>query len=174
MSKEFINEVSRMKDLFGYKKGQVISEQDYILSEDIRRVKLSSFELIPETEWIFKKCTDFVKEVNSKYFNYDLANIEPMQFIVYNENSFQKKHIDMSHRVVDGYTRKLSYSIQLNSNSEYTGGDLVLYFRETPDIIKREIGVATFFPSYALHEVTPVTSGTRYSLVGWCSGAPFK
>jgi hypothetical protein len=27
MSKEFINEVNRMKDLFGYKKGQVISEQ---------------------------------------------------------------------------------------------------------------------------------------------------
>ena len=27
MSKQFINEVSRMKDLFGYKKGQVISEQ---------------------------------------------------------------------------------------------------------------------------------------------------
>jgi hypothetical protein len=29
MSKEFINEVSRMKDLFGYKKGKVISEQDF-------------------------------------------------------------------------------------------------------------------------------------------------
>jgi hypothetical protein len=29
MSKQFINEVSRMKDLFGYKKGQVISEQDF-------------------------------------------------------------------------------------------------------------------------------------------------
>ena len=27
MSKQFINEVNRMKDLFGYKKGQVISEQ---------------------------------------------------------------------------------------------------------------------------------------------------
>jgi hypothetical protein len=29
MSKQFINELSRMKDLFGYKKGQVISEQDF-------------------------------------------------------------------------------------------------------------------------------------------------
>jgi len=33
MSKEFISEVSRMKDLFGYKKGQVISEQSYVLNE---------------------------------------------------------------------------------------------------------------------------------------------
>jgi hypothetical protein len=29
MSKQFINELSRMKDLFGYKKGQVISEQSF-------------------------------------------------------------------------------------------------------------------------------------------------
>jgi len=29
MSKQLISEVSRMKDLFGYKKGQVISEQDF-------------------------------------------------------------------------------------------------------------------------------------------------
>jgi len=29
MSKQFINEVNRMKDLFGYKKGQVMSEQDF-------------------------------------------------------------------------------------------------------------------------------------------------
>ena len=35
MSKQFINEVSRMKDLFGYKKGQVVSEQKYTLKEDI-------------------------------------------------------------------------------------------------------------------------------------------
>lgn len=34
MSKQFINEVSRMKDLFGYKKGVVISEQSYIHEDD--------------------------------------------------------------------------------------------------------------------------------------------
>ena len=28
MSKQFINELNRMKDLFGYKRGRVISEQD--------------------------------------------------------------------------------------------------------------------------------------------------
>ena len=30
------------------------------------------------------------------------------------------------------------------------------------------------FPSYVLHEVCPVTRGTRYSLVSWVTGAPFK
>jgi hypothetical protein len=40
MSKQFINEVSRMKDLFGYKKGQVISEQKYTISEQVDVSKL--------------------------------------------------------------------------------------------------------------------------------------
>jgi len=31
-----------------------------------------------------------------------------------------------------------------------------------------------FFPSYTLHEVTPVTKGTRYTLVGWVHGPAFK
>ena len=30
------------------------------------------------------------------------------------------------------------------------------------------------FPSYVLHEVTPVTKGERYSLVAWLTGKPFK
>ena len=30
------------------------------------------------------------------------------------------------------------------------------------------------FPSYVLHEVQPVTKGTRYSLVAWAAGKPFK
>jgi PKHD-type hydroxylase len=29
------------------------------------------------------------------------------------------------------------------------------------------------FPSYTLHRVTPVTEGTRYSMVGWITGKPF-
>jgi predicted 2-oxoglutarate/Fe(II)-dependent dioxygenase YbiX len=30
------------------------------------------------------------------------------------------------------------------------------------------------FPSYVLHEVTPVTKGERNSLVAWISGDNFK
>jgi hypothetical protein len=40
MSKNILNEISRMRDLFGYKKGQVISEQEYQLSEQVDVSKL--------------------------------------------------------------------------------------------------------------------------------------
>ncbi|NBV29176.1 2OG-Fe(II) oxygenase, partial [bacterium] len=30
------------------------------------------------------------------------------------------------------------------------------------------------FPSHVYHQVTPVTRGTRYSLVLWAMGQPFR
>ena len=34
-------------------------------------------------------------------------------------------------------------------------------------------GTIVVFPSFVWHRVTPVTSGTRYSLVNWLQGRPF-
>jgi len=39
--------------------------------------------------------------------------------------------------------------------------------------LSRALGSISFFPSYTIHEVTPVTSGVRYSLVGWACGPAF-
>ena len=38
----------------------------------------------------------------------------------------------------------------------------------------REKGAVVVFPSHIWHRVTPVTKGTRYSLVVWFLGKPFK
>ena len=35
-------------------------------------------------------------------------------------------------------------------------------------------GTLILFPSFILHEVTPVTKGERNSLVSWITGKPFK
>ena len=34
-------------------------------------------------------------------------------------------------------------------------------------------GSIVVFPSFSWHQVTPVTKGTRYSLVAWFVGPPF-
>jgi len=38
----------------------------------------------------------------------------------------------------------------------------------------RPKGSIVVFPSYVFHRVTPVTRGTRYSLVCWSVGKPFR
>ena len=35
-------------------------------------------------------------------------------------------------------------------------------------------GTLVAFPSYVMHRVTPVTSGTRKSLVAWVAGPKFR
>lgn len=72
------------------------------------------------------------------------------------------------------HNRKLSMVIQLSDPSEYEGGELLLHLGNNPTRIERKKGLAVFFPSYILHEVTPVTKGERYSLVAWVHGKPFK
>ncbi|NBP15838.1 2OG-Fe(II) oxygenase [bacterium] len=127
-----------------------------------------------ENQWVFKKLTDTVNVINDTFFNYDLKYIENLQFTMYNgENKdFYSKHIDMGYQTVN--TRKLSFSLQLSDPNDYKGGDLVLHYQEKPIVLPKERGTCLFFPSYTLHQVTPVTKGTRYSLVGWVMGPRFK
>jgi len=80
-----------------------------------------------------------------------------------------------------GKVRKLSITINLNEPGEYDGGNLKFdfgphasgkRFHECTEI--RPQGSIIVFPSYVYHQVTPVTRGTRYSLVLWSLGQPFK
>ncbi|MFD0388339.1 2OG-Fe(II) oxygenase [Tistrella bauzanensis] len=64
-------------------------------------------------------------------------------------------------------------SIQLSAPEDYAGGDLVLEPQAVPITGPRRRGTAIAFPSYVVHEVTPVTQGQRYSLVAWIHGPGF-
>lgn len=72
--------------------------------------------------------------------------------------------------------KRVGVSIQLND--DYEGGDLQLlswrqntYDNEVTNItLTRGTGLATIFPIFIPHRVTPVTSGTRKQLVTWLTG----
>ena len=81
-----------------------------------------------------------------------------------------------------GNVRKLSVTISLTDSETYEGGNLKFdwgehaetksRFHECTEIRPR--GSIIVFPSYYYHQVTPVTKGTRYSLVIWYYGKPFR
>ena len=80
-----------------------------------------------------------------------------------------------------GLTRKLSVTINLNNENDYEGGNLKFDFGPHASGQRyhlceeiRPKGSMIVFPSYTYHQVTPVTKGTRYSLVLWVSGKPFR
>lgn len=148
--------------------------QETVVEPDIRKGTIAWIPSGNETDWIFQKCTDLVLWANNNYFNFDLDYIQNLQFTVYNEsnNDYYDRHIDMAARAP--IMRKLSFSVQLSDPDSYEGGDLILHYEPKPTKMERTQGKGFFFPSYSLHEVTPVTKGTRYSLVGWVVGPKFK
>lgn len=138
---------------------------------------LTSFLHSDRNEWLFKKLSKIIKEVNSQHFKFDLHYIEALQFTMYSEdkNGFYDTHSDTIYGVKTmAGQRKLSFSIQLSNPNSYEGGDLLLHVAKTPIIMSREMGVINFFSSFIPHQVTPVTKGTRYSLVGWINGPSFR
>lgn len=127
-----------------------------------------------ENEWIFERITGAILHINEKFWNFELNRIETLQHSIYSKGQFYKPHIDMSYRSFNRAVRKLSFSVQLSDSNDYEGGDLAIITGEKPDVTSRKKGTIVFFPSYILHEVTPVTKGTRKALVGWVTGSPFK
>ena len=76
--------------------------------------------------------------------------------------------------------RKISMTVNLTNPKNYAGGNLKFdfghhnakRFHVCNEI--RPTGSIIIFPSYTHHCVTPVTRGTRYSLVLWSLGKPWK
>ena len=127
------------------------------------------------TSWIYERLTQIIQQNNQNYFNFDLTMIENLQFTYYSskEDGCYKGHVDPLDWKIP-HNRKLSIVVQLSSPDDYEGGELKLYNSCEPTVIKKERGLTITFPSYTLHEVTPVTEGERYSLVAWVHGPAFK
>jgi PKHD-type hydroxylase len=150
----------------------VITDKDII--SQTRKNKSCMLPINDDTRWIFETCSKIIIDMNKQFFEYDLDYIGGLQFTVYNGETqdFYNKHIDTLYESAG--IRKLSFSIQLSEPDSYEGGELQLHYSSSPDIAKKDQGSMTIFPSFSLHEVTPVTKGTRYSLVGWVVGPKLK
>jgi PKHD-type hydroxylase len=156
----------------GLKNGRV--KDDGKQEGAIRKSQVSFLDYKDESvEWIFRRVTDFVVAINKQFWDFDLHYIETLQFTTYTEQGdFYTSHTDQM--FVNPHYRKLSFSIQLSDPENYEGSDLVLHISHVPEKTFRNQGDMIFFPSYVLHEVTPLVKGKRYSLVGWVCGPPFR
>ena len=161
--------------------------------KDMKRKRNSDLVWLNDT-WIYKEIHPYLIEANKNAgWNFQWDRSEACQFTKYKLNQYYDWHCDSWNKPYDkpdtpehGKIRKLSMTCQLTDGSEYKGGELEFDFRnydphmrdESKHLIKvKEIlskGSIVVFPSHVWHRVKPVTSGTRYSLVVWSIGDPFK
>lgn len=140
---------------------------------EVRDSKVSWISPSEESKWLFEKITEHVLRLNAAFFNFDLDGFqEGFQFTKYEAPAGKYVlHIDKTYQQL---IRKLSVVIQLSDPSNYEGGELLIQAGSEPFPMKKEQGYMVTFPSYVVHGVTPVTKGTRYSLVAWITGPQFK
>ena len=109
--------------------------------------------------------------------NFQLERLEDLQLTRYvapdGHYDFHTDDDGHSRENIDDSMRKISMSCLLTDSSEFEGGDFQLQTSATPYNIKLEKGDIVMFPSYVLHRVSPVTKGTRHSLVAWAHGRAF-
>jgi predicted 2-oxoglutarate/Fe(II)-dependent dioxygenase YbiX len=84
------------------------------------------------------------------------------ELLRYKKGYFYKLHID---KIASANDRTLSCIIALND--DYNGGEIAFFYKKK--IIKLKRGSVLIFPSNFIypHEVLPITSGERYSIVTW-------
>lgn len=143
-------------------------------NSDVRRSQLNWLHKDKECEWVFKSLAHVASSLNADYFGFDLTGFgEAIQLTNYHEEyqGTYKWHQDFGG---SGPSRKLSMVLQLSDPKEYEGGELQILTGNNPVTIEKKRGLITVFPSWTLHQVTPVIKGTRQTLVAWVSGPDFK
>lgn len=146
----------------------------------VRNSKIAWLYRDNNTQWIFDRYDGAVQRLNSSFFGVDVEPLTMLQFTIYNDDGGQYNwHWDMqmsppaSHPKVIRQ-RKISVVTQLNDPEEYEGGVLQLAPCGSTIDVEKEKGKTFMFLSFVNHRVTPVTSGTRYSLVGWFEGPDWR
>jgi len=136
----------------------------------VRRSQVVFLGMEAKYKWLYDRLWAGAQQCNRLFFNVDIAAVEGnIQLARYDssDQGFYDWHTDFS-----GFRplRKISISIQLARAEEYDGGELELLFANQPLRLERARGTFIAFPSFVLHRVTPVTRGTRWSLVAWILG----
>jgi PKHD-type hydroxylase len=146
------------------------------IDHKIRKVSQYKIPNTDQTAWIYDKITNSVINANSFFWNYDIDFVETVELLQYSydPNSIMqdhyRKHSDFGPILNQ---RKISYSAILSDTAEYQGGDLVFHL-ENDVTMPKEQGQVIMFPAFQFHSVTSLTKGTRWSLVTWISGRPFR
>jgi PKHD-type hydroxylase len=148
-------------------------------NQDVRRVKILfldyDFMIKEKIAESISNLIAQVEQLNRESFMFDITDAETLQVLKYTENDqgFYRRHFDCEAEPT-AMCRKLTFIVSLSHPEDYDGGYLKIDADTNDTDIVMPKGNVMIFPSFLMHQVTPVTRGTRYSLVGWLRGPTFK
>ena len=110
---------------------------------------------------LFSIAGQAIKQYNNRFTNCNIEQDSGYDLLKYEVGGFYITHTDS----FKDRPRAVSCSFALND--DYEGGEFAFFDRELVYNLKK--GSCIMFPSNFMypHEIMPVTSGTRYSIVTW-------
>ena len=110
---------------------------------------------------LFACAANAIQKYNEQFTRCRIEQDSGYELLKYGEGSFYVTHTDS----FKDHPRAVSCSFALND--DYEGGEFAFFDRELVYNLKK--GSCIMFPSNFMypHEVMPVTSGTRYSIITW-------
>ena len=113
------------------------------------------------THPIYKILDEYWKMATDEY-GLIIDFVEVYEVKEYNKGDLFGPHIDSHEKIDVILDRKLNCILQLSDATSYEGGDL--YIKD--HFASRDLGSLIFFPANYQHQVSTITAGTRYSLIG--------
>lgn len=177
---EHIEFLSKLKPL--NKATTVAQKNGAIVDDNPIRISSNSFHgYSDENSWFFEKLNAAIESINNSVYGFELYGYKDYQYTEYYGDQKGKYGVHMDLIMTEAKpaelldTRKLSLSLLLSDQEkDFTGGDFLIHEGGNPTRVHAPKGTMIFFPSFMLHEVTPVTSGLRKSIVVWVEGPKFR
>jgi len=148
------------------------------LDESVRKVHCADIaeDLWRETRHRLSTLTPELE----RHFGETLTGCHGPDFLVYEPGAFYTPHLDSGTHYRQ---RRVSLVIFLNHGGDdecsdgYTGGELTFHgllggevWAKCPFPLRGEPGLLVAFRSNTIHEVRPIRSGRRFTIVGWYTG----
>lgn len=172
-TEEELEWIGNLQQLYPYQDGSIGADSTSQLDESIRKSRIKWVHHDDRSWWVYDKLAKHIIEANKSWGFAINSIIDSIQYTEYYEDGGHYEwHMDVGDYPQNN--RKISLTIQLSDPNDYEGGDLEFWLGKEPYKAPREKAFAVLFPSYLMHRVTPITKGTRKSLVLWVGGDTFR
>ena len=159
----------------------IVKTDERLLDEKVRRTVEKTVS--DETRALLNSKLSGVRSELESFFAVTLSHHQKPAFLYYRPGDFFQVHVDRGTNPKNPETvkeRKVSAVVFLNDETDepgddtYTGGSLIIYgilkdprFESRGFKLPGAAGTLLAFRSDLFHEVTPVTRGSRFTVVSW-------
>mgnify|MGYP003127864853 CR=1 FL=1 len=152
LSREECMEMRRLTEIFPNSEGTGVVQ--------LRRADRGLYE-VDRQYWSFKEVPIFLDKIRKKLeYYYDTTIHKPSHWHIM---KYRKPGDGLAWHA-EGRISYVSFSINLSHEDEHKGGDFQLHEDRS---LKLNMGDGVAYSGHSVHQVAPLVSGVKYSIVAW-------